>query len=1584
MAASIASRLALLTSPGSLVVGLALVLAATLPLPAQAQITPDATLGDEASRMTPETLVQGDLADLIEGGAIRGGNLFHSFLEFNVDLGQRVYFANPVGIESILSRVTGGDPSSIFGTLGVDGAAALFLINPNGIVFGENASLDIQGSFYATTAAAIPLGEGVYSATAPEQSSLLTVDPSALFSSYLSDASGNIENRGQLAAQGNLTLVGNNLDLQGQVAAGGDLTLLGNVVQIRDTVAVPFVGFAGGDLLVQGDEGVDIVALSHPESGLYAYGDMVLRSANPVGGDAHYWSGGNFRVEDLDGSGGGLYSPVDPIIRALGDVSIETYEGSSLHVLAGGSVTIDTAKITASEPGSIGVDFLQETLTLSDGTVVAIDGGAQPTLDIRAGVVPEAIGIVPPGNISGLNGTSDVLVGFTPTDTPSRADITVGDVWINAPNGLVLLTNQYQPNANLADGNILVTGEGNSLLVPDERGINARGQVGQGGQGGAVYLDARNDVSIVNSSIATSGAGTVGDIVINAGDTVRFERQDRRTVAVSGLVAGATGTAGDIRFRATNVELNNGAQLGASTFGNGDAGNVVIEARDRVIFEGSDAFSDVVAGATGAGGNVEITANSLEVTNGGQLTASTLGTGNAGNVAITAQDRVVFSGTSANGEFRSAAFSTVDEGAEGAGGNVVINTNSLEVTNRALLSASTFGTGDAGNVVITARDRVIFDGTSADGEFSSAALSTVGAEAEGAGGNVEISSNSLEVLNGAQLAASTFGTGDAGDVVITASDRVIFDGTSADGKVSSAAASTVGAGATGSGGNVEISTNSLEVLNGAQLAAGTRGTGDAGNVVIEARDRVVFDSGSALSTVEARAVGAGGNIDITANSLEVTNGAQLGASTRGNGDAGNVVIEARDRVVFDNNGAALTIVEAEGEGAGGNVEITTNSLDMLNGAQLTAATFGNGDAGNVVIIVDSLKVTNEAQLSTSTRGTGNAGNLVVQARDHVVFDNGFASSTVQLGGTGAGGNVDITANSLDVLNGALLSASTSGTGNAGNVVITASDRVAFDNSFAASIVDMGAEGSGGNVEISTGSLVLNGAFFATLTLGNGDAGNVVIEARDRVVFDTSLAASTVQAGATGAGGNVEISTGSLDVLNGSQLTASTSGNGDAGNVVIEARDHVVFDGTSANGQFSSAALTIVESGGTGSGGNVEISTGSLDMLNGAQLGAGTRGNGDAGNVVIVARDRVNLQGTGLRGQSSGIFTDNTDLATGQSNDTQITAPELLVQEGAVILASTRNDQPGGNVVLSLGRLAVLSGGQVVAGSLGSGPAGTLQIDATEGIVIAGSDPNFAERGEQNPVYELLFIPQSSLSVRSSATGAAGNIIIGELGTTPRLELNDGGQITAESAAVNGGNIVIHLNYLLLLRNGSQISTTAGTAQAGGNGGNITITVPFIIAIPAENSDIAADAFEGTGGNVTITARGIFGIEPRSERTPLSDITASSELGFSGVVTLNTLDTSAIENSLTDLADVVIDTAALTAGSCIARTDESLGSFTVTGSGGLPQRPGDSAISAYPTGTVQTLATPAATHTLLEPDGVYQLPDGRLVLSRACE
>ena len=164
--------------------------------PATAQITPDNTLGAESSRIVPN----GNIDKIIDGGALRDHNLFHSFKEFNINNGQSVYFNNPSGIENILTRVTGKNASNIFGTLGVDGAANLFLINPNGIVFGENARLDLGGSFVGTTASGLEFGEqGNFSATNPQAPGLLTVNPDALFFNQLQGNAG-IINKSQASA----------------------------------------------------------------------------------------------------------------------------------------------------------------------------------------------------------------------------------------------------------------------------------------------------------------------------------------------------------------------------------------------------------------------------------------------------------------------------------------------------------------------------------------------------------------------------------------------------------------------------------------------------------------------------------------------------------------------------------------------------------------------------------------------------------------------------------------------------------------------------------------------------------------------------------------------------------------------------------------------------------------------------------------------------------------------------------------------------------------------------------------------------------------------------------------------------------------------------------------------------------------------------------------------------------------------------------------------------------------------------------------------------------------------------------------
>jgi filamentous hemagglutinin family protein len=131
---------------------------------AQSKIVPDTTLGAESSGIVPLD-VSGLPIDVIDGGALRGVKLFHSFTEFNIAEPRAGYFLNPSNdIQNILARVTGNNRSEILGTLGILNATGvtsnpnLFLMNPNGIIFGKDASLDVGGSFVATTANAVELG----------------------------------------------------------------------------------------------------------------------------------------------------------------------------------------------------------------------------------------------------------------------------------------------------------------------------------------------------------------------------------------------------------------------------------------------------------------------------------------------------------------------------------------------------------------------------------------------------------------------------------------------------------------------------------------------------------------------------------------------------------------------------------------------------------------------------------------------------------------------------------------------------------------------------------------------------------------------------------------------------------------------------------------------------------------------------------------------------------------------------------------------------------------------------------------------------------------------------------------------------------------------------------------------------------------------------------------------------------------------------------------------------------------------------------------------------------------------------------
>ena len=754
---------------------------------------------------------------------------------------------------------------------------------------------------------------------------------------------------------------------------------------------------------------------------------------------------------------------------------------------------------------------------------------------------------------------------------------------------------------------------------------------------------------------------------------------------------------------------------------------------------------------------------------------------------------------------------------------------------------------------------------------------------------------------------------------------------------------------TGSNGGEVAVTGRNIVLSGSNIYGGispgidNAATNQAGDFTIDATANLQLTQNSIIdNSVLTNAIGQAGNIRIIADNIQVRDASVIGGSTRGNGSAGNVWVMA-NTIALDGTtpdgqfpSGIFSEVFETGNGHAGDVIIETSSLTLTHGATVDVSTFGNGSAGNVRVIANSIALD----------GIGTDGLAVSKISSQV-----FPASS------GQGGDITIKTGSLTVTNGAVVSAGTDGNGDAGSVTVTANS-IALDGttlndqdgSAIGSQVGFTSSGRGGDVTVEAGSLtVTNGAVVSVNTLGNGNAGNVTVTAKSIALDGTtpdgqgvSAIGSQVSPTGSGHGGEVTVKTGSLTVTNGAVVSAGTFGNGDAGNVVVTANS-IALDGTTPNTQGVSGINSQVGTTGSGNGGKVTVKTGSLTVTNGAGVSASTYGNGNAGNVVVTANS-IALDGTKPNGRDgSEISSQVSPRGKGRGGDVTVETNSLIVTNGAKVTASTDGQGDAGSIFVTADAVDVSSSGQIRTLTASSSKAGVIVLNVSDRLTLSGTNTGlFANTapGSSGNGGSIFIDPRTvtiqdgaRVAVDSQGSGTGGNIAI----QAGRLELRDRGSITAETASAQGGNITLDVKDLILLRRNSLISATAGTAQSGGDGGNITIRTPFIVGVLGENSDITANAFQGNGGNINITTNGIYGLKFQPKLTPFSDITASSQFGINGTVTLNLLNVDP-SRGLVALPIALTDPSQQISQNCTPGSKTSASSFVATGRGGIPLSP----------------------------------------------
>jgi filamentous hemagglutinin family protein len=968
-----------------------------------AQIIPDGTT--ENTAITGNCLTQ----CLIDGGTQAGSNLFHSFQEFNLRSGERVYFSDP-GVANIFSRVTGSNLSQIFGTLGVSGGDAnLFLLNPNGIIFGAGAKLDVNGSFVATTADEIVFGDrGVFSAfpDSQENLALLTVNPAAFFYNQMGQGNPISLEQGALLTvpeQKNILLLGaNSPDAAGILIQSGQINAPQGRVEL---------GAAGE----QGKIGLTSdFQLQFPD-------DLTKAGINLTQGSAI----------DVSGVGGGNVH--------LEGAKISLTEGSTVFAstlgnIDGGAIELEAQELNLKQSVISAFSFAS-----GKGANIRVEAGTLHLSGMGRENYQELIKQALTGNLQSGSATSGIITGAA--NLGSAGDLAIDSERVLLDNGgfIASATSSFGKG-----GNIDVTVS--ETINLSSSGLLSLSAFNSFGSTGNLNIDTGKlivrDGAIVSAT--TLGKGVGGDIFIKASESVELLNTPKDSILPTAIFTNSvfadSGQAGNLNLDTQRLIIQDGSQLSSASglltnegiipFG-GAGGDITINANESVTVSGNSVdgrFASTINSDTRSNnpaGNLKIRTGDLFVESEAIISASSLGIGSSGKITIDAANsvkligsgvgnmqKIILDGLSGQLDFTQFGGGLFSIAVGGKAGNIAINTPRLTLEEGAIVSTATLGQGDAGDLTLEASEQIDVIG-------SAIASSTL---ASGDAGDITLNTGKLVLRDGGLLATATLSQGDAGDLLINATESVeVFD--TIEGLLLSGSISTGSYSSQASPGNLTINTQNLILSNGGAIDNTNASFPGLGGEALSAEEQTFSQGGELV-------INASNTIDLSGSSSSTNSVSRISSTTTNDSPASNIKISTGKLMISD--GAEIA-VNSIGKGSAGNLDITADSLDISDGG-LNATTL-SGQGGNINLqIKDILSLSDRAQITTDTQGLGNGGNIQINSDFLIAFDRSQITANAI---SGQGGNINITAKDIFLSPNSQISAS-SQLGIDGEVNITTS------------------------------------------------------------------------------------------------------------------------------------------------------------------------------------------------------------------------------------------------------------------------------------------------------------------------------------------------------------------------------------------------------------------------------------------------------------------------------------------------------------------------------------------------------------------